>query len=238
MSRAAAKKRPPVDVHTDAPKLRLRDVEVSTVSVPAHAGEAATAQKEGEQTLALLTAKPVKVRNAEHFAEVSLFAREAADRRRALDAMRKHVTDPLNEALKRVNDLFRPGITAWRVVEEHLKGALASWQLAQAEAERLARLEAAELATAKGKGASRKLLAALQAADEHGTAKAEGMQTRLTWIPKVTDEALIPRKFLLVNHKALAEHGAAAKDSLTGPEPVPGVIYERDATMVAGRVRS
>jgi hypothetical protein len=167
-----------------------------------------------------------------------------------VDAKRKSMTTPLDEAKKRIMDFFRVPLDKLTKVEGNIKGAMLTFQRQQEEIRRkeearlqeLARREEekrkkaleerAKKAEAKGDLAkAEELLAKKEEAFvpapivESQVQKVEGVKTVKIWKFRVVNAAKIPRDYLCVDEKKI---GAVAK-ATKGTLKIEGVeIYSED----------
>ena len=104
-----------------------------------------------------------------------------------IESRRRRITDPLNSALREVNDLFRPARDALDRCERVLKEKIAGFLQIQARIN--AEAVAAAAAAADGEEASREL------ARVEAPAMPTGMSVRKVWKFEIVDEDLVPREF-------------------------------------------
>ncbi|EPS1221639.1 hypothetical protein ACVBR5_000865 [Burkholderia cenocepacia] len=126
---------------------------------------------------------------------------------KTVDAERRKITDPLNEAVKAVNNFFRPATTYLEEAERVLKGGLLTWQQkceaqareAQAAAEAAARAERERMEAEARKLAEEGKTEAAEAVRETAqvisapivaapVTKVSGIQSRGTYKARVTDK--------------------------------------------------
>lgn len=181
-----------------------------------------------------------------------------------LDDLRMSMTRPLDEAKKRIMDLFRGPQLKLAAAEETIKKAIGVYQteerrkaeelrkaaeeVARKERERLAEearqaAEAAKAAAAAGDeeaAAQASMQAAVLAAEaevvEHlapavveAPVKLAGVSTRTDWDFEITDEAAIPREFLVVDDKKIRAYVKAMKSDAK----IPGVRVFTKETIAA-----
>lgn len=152
-----------------------------------------------------------------------------------LDKLRKSITQPLDSAKAKIMDMFRIPLNALTNAESIIKRAMLSWQQKQ---EQIRRTEEARLAEIQRKEAEKLAKRAEEAEAKGKTEKAEelrqqaqekeifvptvastvekikGISTRTYWRYRVTNEALIPRDYLIPNHEKLAAIAEATKGTL------------------------
>lgn len=181
-------------------------------------------------------------------------------KQKKLEDLRLSMTRPLDEAKKRIMDLFRKPQELLAQAETTIKGAIGTYQAeerkkaealrraaeeaARIERERLAEearqaAEAAKAAAAAGDeeaAAAAQVQATVLAAEaevvEHlapavveAPAKLAGVSTRQDWDFEITDEAAIPREFLVVDEVKIRKYVKAMK----ADAKIPGVrVFAKD----------
>ena len=187
----------------------------------------------------------------EQYEEYVQVLRVAKKRSKEFDGQRTDIVGPVNQAVKRVNDLAKEGESGWERVSVRVERLLQAYrmeqqrkadaearrireeQIKQQEKERLTAEKKAVKLEAKGQ------VEAAQAVRENAelaaaapaptitvapaTPKVEGAHTRRYWHATVTDLAKVPEQYIIrtVNLKALEEHAKATE----GKVPVPGVSF-------------
>ena len=169
-----------------------------------------------------------------------------------LEDIRKSATAPLDEAKRKIMDWFRKPLEALATIESIIKRELLSWQQKQ---EQIRRAEEARLAEIQRKEAE-KLAERAHKAEETGKVekaeelrqqaqekemftptvtstveKIKGISTRTYWRYRVTNEALIPRDYLIPNHEKLADIAEATKGTLK----VEGIEFYSEEGLSATR---
>lgn len=173
---------------------------------------------------------------------------------RNLEDRRKEITGPLDDAKKRIMDLFRAPAAALAEAERAIKAAIGKFhedqeririeqeraqrELQQREQERLRKLaakaeERGDTAKAEEFAAKEQQVASFQPTGlAEGTAGIQGMSIRKNWTFRITDEAKIPREYLIPNETMIGKFAQATK----GKVQLPGIeIYEE--TSIASRSR-
>lgn len=149
--------------------------------------------------------------------------RDVKEKYRQVEEKRTSITGPLNQALRGVNDLFRPLKTALEDAERLLKGKIAGYQQRVDEQNRQALEEAAEAETPEE---AQQVLATTRTVQSP-----QGVNVRHVWKPKVTDASKLPREYLMPNMSKLEAHAKAAKGQ---PAPIAGVTFTK-VPIVASR---
>ena len=148
-----------------------------------------------------------------------------------LETQRKAITQPINQGLKQVNDLFRPAREALEQTEQALKRAIGAYTL-QAKQEQDRLFQAAALAANQGN--TQALTQALQASVQAAPVKAEGTSYRARWVPEVRDPSLVPRHLCVPDLVAIRALSAGC-NAACPPEAVPGVVWTLDSTVSVRR---
>lgn len=201
-------------------------------------------QKEQERTNdvpALCKKAEITISTQTELDLASVILKEVKLRYKELDAQRKEITTPLDDAKKAVMSLFKPPLELLEKAETKLKGLMLSYT---AEQERKAREEQArlqKLADQEAEKQRKALEAKIARAEASGkTEKAEmleqekeniipitapvvapqiekpaGISYREQWSAEVTDINLVPREWLIANMPALNKIAQATKGNIT-----------------------
>lgn len=129
-----------------------------------------------------------------------------------MDERKKQITAPLMESLASVRDLFRKYEDSLKASEAAFKTAILSYQTAQ---DQIAEQAREKVAARVEKGTMRADTAIEKLNGIQGAKKVEGFSTRTVTKVRITDEALIPREYLMVNTALLTD--ALLKHKLTVP---------------------
>lgn len=190
---------------------------------PSVEAEVVSTHKEGQEVFEAVN--NFDIASQEDLTFATELIQEAKSRAKKLDDQRQEITKPINLALRKVNDLFKPAITAFQQIESTLKRKIVVYDALQKRRAQEA-LEAAQQAAQAGE--SQALTQALATHDDAAQAtKAQGLSAREAWTFRVTDPALVPREFLTVDEKALAAYARAKK----GTASVPGVEFFSEAVI-------
>ena len=161
-----------------------------------------------------------------------------------VEAQRTDITKPLVQAQRAANDFFRPFADRLKRAEGSIKSAMSSWK---AEQDRIAREEQRkrdEAARKEREEAERKAEEArkrgrhsrAQQLEEQASEtvapvvqseapKTEGISYRKVWKYRITDEAQIPRKYLIVDERKIRQ----VVKALGGDAEIPGVeVFSED----------
>lgn len=163
-------------------------------------------QKEIHEGLALVENFEIRSEEDQSFAAEIL--REIKVKHEEVEKKRTSITKPLNQALREVNNLFRPLKQALEKSEKLLKYKIAEYQQEQ-EKENARRL--IEAAQSDSPEEAQEALSSIQS-----TTSPKGVNVRYKWKAKIVDESKIPRKYL-VPDVSLIEADA--------PNKIPGVEF-------------
>ena len=165
-----------------------------------------------------------------------------------VEAQRKKITQPLDQAKKQVMDLFRPLSTALSSAESTIKRRLVAWQ---SEQDRIAREERRK-AEERSRRERERLEKQAQDAEEKGrteradilrdraastvvvsaapeTPKVSGLSTRSVWKFEVVDASKVPDEYKVVDEKKV---GGVVR-ALKGDANIPGVRIWEEQTLAA-----
>jgi hypothetical protein len=147
-------------------------------------------------------------------------------KKKALENERGKATRPLLDALNVIRGWFKPAVQYLDRCEGKLKTKIAEYHREQRRRQQAA-LEAAGDASMRGDAEVARTQ--MQRAQEAQVHKVSGVQMRSVIKWEVTDFAKVPRKFLMLNEKAvqqhIMQHGADAK--------IDGVKIWRDVSVAA-----
>lgn len=146
--------------------------------------------------------------------------RDVKERYRTIEERRKEITGPLNQALRAVNDLFRPPRERFEQLEKLLKSKVAAYMKKKAEENAVALRAAAEAATP-------------QAATEiiqhvAPVAPPTGVSVRYVWRFEVTDPDAVPREYCSPDAKKIGSVDPTATS-------IPGVRFFQEPVVSSRR---
>jgi hypothetical protein len=167
-----------------------------------------------EETLAL--ARTMVVSSTEAYTMATEILQDVKRKYNALDARKKEITGPLQNALRSATALFQAPLQNLASVEAHIKGELARYTLAQEEARRAAMAKAAE---EYAQGQTPLLGDVPEAAPQ-----VKGVTVREVTKWEVTDADAVPRQFCSPDPKKIQAHLDAG-----GLEAIKGVRFYKDA---------
>ncbi len=182
--------------------------------------------------------------NVEEYSGAAEHLRMIKSMQKEVEDQRKEITQPLVASQRAANAFFKPFADRLSNAERAIKQAMASWKSEQdriareeqrkrdqeAERKRKEQQRQAQAARDKGRHARAQNLEA-QAAQSVAPVvrseapKAEGISYRKVWNFRITDEAKIPRKYLVVDEKKLRQ----VVKALGSDAEIPGVeVYSED----------
>lgn len=179
-----------------------------------------------------------KVTSRASFSLAGDFLRKLKTAQKTLEEKRVSITGPLNDSLRRINDLFRAPAKALTEAEQHLKLQMAAFETAQRQEEERQRREAEEKArqerealeerarsaAAKGRTEqaqelSTRASAVVAEAPALAPARAAGIAFGEEWKFWVDDPNLVPDEFWILDQ---AKIGRVVR-ALKGDAKIPGV---------------
>lgn len=176
---------------------------------------------DAEQALVLLS--DFKIRNSEDRDYAAEVLCEVKQRHGTLESQRRRITDPLNAALREVNNLFRPVRDALEQCERLLKDRIAAFVVEQEQRNRAALLEAQAASGAEEAGA------AIQRMETPELPK--GVSVRHQWKFEIVNQSAVPRDLCSPDPRKIS---AAFVGDI--PPDIPGVRWFQER-IVAARSR-
>lgn len=161
--------------------------------------------------------------------------KEIKAKRNQLDALRKSMTAPLDESKKKIMDFFRRPLDWLDDAEAAVKRGMLTFKQDQERKEREERERAAAearriAAEAKAKNPDAPPTVVIAAPPvTKAPPKVSGVSTREVWKFRVTDPAMVPREYLVVDETKLGAMARATKGTVT----VPGVDFYSEEVMAA-----
>ena len=147
-----------------------------------------------------------------------------------LIAEKEKVTKPLNAALKAERERFKPVEVKLETAIDQVRGELGRWKMAE-DARIAEEQEKISNKIAEGKISLEKGVKAMEkteAVPEKMKTESGAISFRTDKVLKIVDEAKIPRKFLVVDEKAV-------KTALLAGIDVPGAVIEEVKTVINKR---
>lgn len=142
-------------------------------------------------------------------------------RMKALEAQRVAITKPLNDALRAVNDLFRPPREKFEDIEKMLKDGISDYLRRKQEKNDQAIQTAAVAPTAPQ--------AQLALSELRPIEVPKGISTREVWKAEVVDPDAVPREYCSPDPKKIK----AYLDSLRGDPSMAGVRFTKESIVAA-----
>lgn len=139
---------------------------------------------------------------------------------KALEERRTAVTGPLNEALRTVNDWFRPVQGPLKAAEDILKEKISTFVLARKAANEAAMLAASAAAQA-GDGAA----AMVHVGSIAEPAKLQGISVKEVWTFVVENIDEVPREYMCLDETKVRDAIWYADTQKTPPLPIPGLRF-------------
>lgn len=183
---------------------------------------------EATEGLALLRDLSVATSDEQAFAAEVL--QDVKQKHKVLEGKRKSITDPLNQALRAVNDLFRPVLSALDESERLLKQKIATF-LSEREAANRKALEAAAAASTPAQ-AERALAAVTD------VQALKGVTVRQQWRFQVVAPELVPVEYWSPDPEKIRAAVAASVERSGSPDPIPGVRIFSEPVVTSRAVRS
>ena len=221
----------------------MADEETTVQTIEEQAERQATEAREDGMAL-LATAESFVITTPDEYTESGGLVREIVAKRKAVEATRKGITEPMDAAKRRVMELFRPGLDMLGKAEDRLKAAMVRFQRAEDQKQRedqarlddIARKERERLAVRavkeEDKGNTEKADVLYETAlrvtapEVAPTTRAAGVHMRTTWSAEVTDLAAlvaaiaagtVPLECVEPCMPILNAHARAWKDKLAFP---------------------
>ena len=203
-------------------------------------------QAEGD----IFLAQRFTVASDDDYAQAGEILKTVKGRYQEIEAKRKAMTLPLDEAKRRITDFFHQPLEQLGNAERQIKSAMLAFTqecervrreqeeqlqaLARAERERLNKLTSEKLSQALEAGNLEKAEEILDTVVEVATPtvqrekpKVQGIRTVTRWKHRIVDESLIPREYLMPNERLLANIAVTAK----GAVKIVGVEFYSESTV-------
>lgn len=145
---------------------------------------------------------------------------------KSIETERKAGIEPLKSVIDKINGWFKPSLEAIERTRQHVDGLISGYQLAKADRQRAAFVLAQTAVAAGDMGSATE---ALTIAGDAQPTRVAGLSVRERWRATVTSAAAVPREWLTVDVKALDQYARRKWPDGSGPAPIPGVVFVRDA---------
>ncbi len=162
-----------------------------------------------EKAMTLADNSRIRVNSQPTLEQAKKSLAEVKEIRKVIEEKKSSIINPLNEALKNARALFKPVEDRVSVIENYLKGEILRYNNKLLEEQKKREAEAEK------KIQSGATFAEAVKTIERVAEKIETIPTRKIKRLKITDENLIPRKFLIIDEVAI-------KRALFAGEKVPG----------------
>lgn len=195
---------------------------------------------------------PAKIEGVDQYTGAGESCKVIKQRAKQIDELRKQFTIPLDEEKKLIMDFFRPHTEALDKAEKGIKRAMIAYNKEQ-ERERAAQQRKLQQQAEEAARKEREALAAreMEAIMDGDTFDAElahslaetietprvvvpevvvkvaGQSFSEKWAGRVTNIDLVPRRFLMVNDRAVQEFARLSK----GTEKIPGLEFYSETIM-------
>ena len=166
---------------------------------------------------------PFEITNDEEQDQVAGVLRDVKARHKFIEEKRKEITGPMNDALRAVNNLFRPPRERFEELERLLKAKIARYLEAKAQAN----VAALQLAAAAPTPAVAQQAIAQVAPVE----PPRGVSVRYVWAFEVTDPTEVPREFCSPDPEKIKRYIAETP----GAPVMRGVRFTKQASVTARR---
>jgi endo-alpha-1,4-polygalactosaminidase (GH114 family) len=197
-----------------------------------------------------------KIETEEQYVNAANLTKKVKGRYAEIDAMKKSITKPLNDAVKAIDAFFNPSLQKLKSVEDFLKRGseafYAEMKRKQEEEQRKAYEEAkkeqerkriqleSQAQKAEAAGKSEKAQSLFERAEsvhvpvqvvQKTPPKVGGVKFVPQWKYRVVDASKIPVKYMVINDRMLSDIAKAGK----GMVDVPGVEFYCEEKMYSGK---
>lgn len=166
---------------------------------------------------AVSEAKDLELVNEKDYENAGALLVELSSHRKVLESKRDEVLKPLNAAVKKIREWYKPAFESLTRAEGTMRTLMLSYKRREAEAKELAAKKAQKLLK---DGKTEKAMVLIEQVNEAPVA-AQGVSTRKTWTLEVVDASKVPAEFWMIDERALREYAKANAWS----NPPPGVKY-------------
>lgn len=189
-----------------------------TIAVTREQAQALALERERECVSFLEIIKDYRLQNEDSYAQAGEVLKLVKKRMRALDDERTLLVKPLNDDVREINGYFRPATQALEQMAKSLQAMMAQY-VKEREAEQVRQLAAyAEKARVDKSYCAKVPVTPLT--------RLEGIGTRRVTRWEVSDLAAVPREYLTVDSRKVAE-------ALEKGKTIPGIVVVEDIQIVA-----
>lgn len=140
-----------------------------------------------------------------------------------LEKLRKDTTAPINEAKRRVDALFKPGLDALAELRTRAGKILGTWEVTKSRL----RAEALAVAAKAVQQPEQRELATLALNVVNAPTQKTGVTVRARWVARITNMRELPQRFLMqVPDEAAIGKYVDSYEAHQIPDPVPGLVFE------------
>lgn len=187
-------------------------------------------------------AKSIVIKDADSDARACEIGKKVNGELKRLDELKKSMTDPINQSLKRIRALFAPAEEAGEKYLRSIKDAhngfvMEEQRKARAEEARLAEIARKQAEELKEKAKDEAFAGNVEVAQDleqqaeetetlvptvqANVRKVEAVAMKTYWSAEVIDFNLVPREYLVIDQKKINALAVATK----GPSSIPGVKF-------------
>ena len=187
-------------------------------------------------------AKKIVIKDADSDARACEVGKKVNGELKRLEELKKSLTDPINQSLKRIRGLFAPAEEAGEkylraIKDAHNAYVMEEQRKARAEEARLAEIARKEAEELKEKAKDEAFAGNTEVAQDleqqaeetetlvptvaANVRKVDAVAMKTYWSAEVVDINLVPREYMIVDQKKLNALAVATK----GPSSIPGVKF-------------
>lgn len=148
--------------------------------------------------------------------QVASMLRDVKARYKEIENRRTEITQPLNQALRAINNLFRPPRERFQELEKSLKQKIATYLETKQAANVAALTAASQASTSTQAQQALSVVAPIEAP--------RGVNVRYVWRFELSDEAAVPREFCSPDARKIQEY----LSTLQGEPAIPGIVFHRE----------
>jgi hypothetical protein len=175
---------------------------------------------------ALTTVRRLEIITEIDFSYAGDLVKHAHANWKRLEERRTEITKPMLASKRKVDDLFKPALTALAEIQSTLKGKIAAYTEAQRAAQIQAMHSSADVFAAGG--------TPTEAIPEVPTVKGVSVG-RSYWVADVVDPDAVPRELCSPDPDKIAKAIWYADTAKTPPRPIPGIAFRLQTDV---RIRS
>lgn len=175
-------------------------------------------------------AKEMVVQDKDSLTTAVDFLGKIATAKKEVDSRRRFFTDPLNQQVKSINDLFRNYSDPLAEADKIVRNKVLAYQAEEAKRVAEEQQRVIEEAKAQTEGFAPIPISIVEEPEKTVRAGAGSATTRQVWTFKIVDPSKVPDEYKVIDEKKIA---AVVK---AGVRNIPGVeIYPTSSLVVTGR---